>query len=136
MVKTRAMATRENELLAQRGLISVEEVETLRSHFVRNPSNKIPKKKKKRKAPIGRRKVTAEMAKKFYGMKFNAGYSYDKIARMTSFRAATIHAALKRFILLGKKFTDRRKNNGKRFHAKRKLTNDAKEYLLSQSVLE
>lgn len=76
MVKTRAMATREQELLAQRGLVSAEEVEMLRSHFVRNPSNKISKKKRKRKAAVGSRKVTAKMAKKFYGLKFNAGYSY------------------------------------------------------------
>jgi hypothetical protein len=120
------MSSKEKELLAQRGLVSCEEIESLRQHFERNRPNKIRKKKRKAKAPVGSRKVTNLMARKFYEMKFNAGFTYGKIARITSFHGSTIHAALKRFIARGMRVTDLRRNNGKKFNLRRKLTDDAK----------
>lgn len=63
-------------------------------------------------------------------MKYNLGYSYERIAKATKFSMSTIHAALQRFLQQGRKLTDRRKNNGRKTTVKHKLTKDAKEFLL------
>ena len=58
IVKTRAMTTRDQELLASRGIPSEEEIKSLRDKF--SPTEKIKKirKRKRQSEVLGNRKVT------------------------------------------------------------------------------
>ena len=76
MVKTRAMATKEKELLASRGIPSEEEIKSLRDKF--SPTEKVRniRKPKRRSEVHGNRKVTEAMAKRVYEMRMDLNLSY------------------------------------------------------------
>jgi len=78
MVKTRAMATREQEILAQQGIPSSEEIERLRNCFRSAEGiKKASRVERDREHLTFRRKITPGMAKRFFELRHNLQLSYQ-----------------------------------------------------------
>jgi len=136
MVKTRAQEKAEKR--CQQDYLfarpSKDELSDLKKEFTSSKPIKLPRKIGRSRGPSYNNKVTLPMIKTIYQLRYNLGYSYDRISKVVHRAATTIHAALRRYERSEGQFIDRRKFNGTK-NPRTKILPRVSKYLLDPVVL-
>ena len=136
MVKTRRQIEQEQKYLQDFVFArpTDDEVRLLQKEFKTCKPLKIGRKAKE-KQQLTRRKITAQMVERIYGLHQNLGYSFKKIGLMMHVAPTTAYTAWKRFKKHNNKHLDLRKFNG-RNNRRQKILPNISRYLLDPQVLQ